>query len=288
MKIGFMVAYLIKLAKTSQPVEGYDKYMGTLLRTTGCAKIYETEIDGEKYILKYFTDDMRRIRETEISKTISSLKLECAPEFYEIKEHIIMKKIIGNELGEYLEMNFKNQPTEAEGIEKEESDATESIAKNLKNEFEIKKIITGIFNGLLELHANGIVHANLHRRNIMLDEMKNVFLIDYCESWLGKNFYFDYLRLKIHLLDALQDKYGINWMNFIDYKKITHPSALKLMIEEFYGSKSVIFWQYLNPNACRQNYYIVNFISKILGLVYLDKTESINQNYIKLVEFKSN
>lgn len=245
------------------------------IEITGCAKMYSVNENGVECILKYFTDERRRKRETKICKSIANnSNITCAPSFYHIGKHIITRKIDGDELGNWLKKNEKLI------LSKNDSD-------KLQWEPQFKKILTGYFKAVLQLHLEKIVHANLHNRNIMVDKNNDVFLIDYCESWEGKSeaFFFDYLKMKNHVLDPLENKYGISWTNFIDYNVIGYERpALEIMINKFYSSGSLVFAKWLCPNACRLNYQIANFVSKILGLFCLDKTQKINKEYCDELE----
>lgn len=244
----------------STGIDEYKEYKQHLITTTGSAMIYESEIDGQHYILKYFTDEIRRAREVEICKTLAEKEdLDFIPNFKDIQKHIVMEKIDGVEFTDYVK---NNKP----GKER------------------LKKIITDIFISTMKLHENMIVHADIHGRNILIDNKEKVFLIDFGEAWIGNNFYFDFLRIKIHILDRLKENYGIDWKELIDYSRIKHRSALELIVNEFYNTNRPIFSSWLNPNACRLNFFIIDITSKILRFIWLDNTLSINNRYIKLLE----
>lgn len=253
-----LVCQLIPNKLVNTDDEYYKKYKQNFIETTGCANIYAPKIDGQDHILKLFTDDMRRTRETSICRALSKMNLESTPKFYHIGDHIITEKIKGVELRDY-------------------------IKENKNNKEKLKRIITKVFNCIFELHTAGVVHANIQRRNIMIDNKEKAYLIDYCESWIGNEFYFDFLRLKFHVLDAIQEEYGLKWEELIDYSQITHPEALKYLMKTFFKSKSAIFWKWFNPNACRLNFQIVSTVSKILRAVGLDNIKDINERYIKLI-----
>lgn len=257
--VAIFTTFLAGINAESQIKFDYDKFKKDLIARTGSAEIYKSEDDGKKYILKYFTDEMRRCREIEICRVLSEKNLGFLPKFYNTEEHVLMEMIDGRGFKDYL----KDQKF---------------------NHNQLKKIITDIFINVMELHINNIVHADIHGSNILIDKNEKVFLIDFGEAWIGNDFYFDFLRIKTHILDVLKDKYMIDWTGLIDYERMKYPKAMQLIVDEFYQSNSLIFWNWLNPNACRMNFYIVDTVAKILRSVWLDNTININEKYISLIK----
>lgn len=167
-------------------------------------KLYHSSHEGELYICDdesiiikvYYLDNIDPdfdsiIKIVDISINASKIIPEYVPKIYlkyKTKDYIalIMERINGITLNEYLKLNLNNN--------------------NIKS---IGEIVSSLYTTVLALHNIGYTHGDLHGNNIIIYDNNKVKLIDFGQSELvGKmsasdenipEIYSDYLYLKYYL-----------------------------------------------------------------------------------------
>lgn len=216
---------------------------------SGCsASVYKCKYNGSERAVKVFKK--RREREVEMVEYIKTLDLPVAPKIHLVVDNIIVMDLVN---GESLK-SF--------------------LAKSKKDKKALGKIVTKLFEAIFAIHRNGIVHVDLHRRNIMIENDCNVKIIDFGDSWRARDFTIDFQRLRYRVLKHID-----GWEDLVHFENSLNERPLAL-IKEFYKSDNFrwVFEVTNYINAPRMEYYCIQFFRTIFFIMN-SNLKDLNERY---------
>lgn len=198
------------------------------------AYVFNVNYLNKCYAVKKFSDMARWKRETQFLNYIEKYDFDMIPTVFLIaknKEFIVFEKI-EQTLKTWLDNKYAKMEKQGAATEEDNS--------------EIRSVLLDIFNGLFLFHSKGVVHGDIHKPNIMIDQKeKKVYFIDFGDSLISTDFTIDLLRLKCKILDDLE-KHKINWIKLVkdvnnedaNEKKLINVAAFDALLK-VYSSRTV-------------------------------------------------
>lgn len=211
---------------------------------SGCSSnVYSFSFNNIDLAVKVYKDQKRCERETKfLNDLVERNKIKVLPKYYSLdsKKAVTIMERLDKNLSEYL--------TEIKDDREKQ-----------------KEVLNKIIQSLQVLHSKGIVHGNLHAKNIML-KGEDVYFIDFDEAFMSEDLSIDFLRLKFHVFSRFE-----NLGELIDEKS----EPFKLLFD-VYSSRMIAFTfriaNYFNAPAIQR--IVIGFF------YYFTNLKGFNQSYL--------